>query len=57
MLGHLVSSVASPLGLQVATASMFPPMAPSLDAGTPGVSFSYKNTSSVGLGPHPYYLM
>lgn len=51
VLAHLVSPEASFFGLHMAAFLVFLQMALCLYAGTPGVSFSPKDTSSVGLGP------
>lgn len=49
----LVSSEASLLGMKMAALLLCFHLAFSL---APGV-FSYKDTSPIGLGPHPYYLI
>ena len=49
----LVSPEDSPLGVWVATFSLCSPMAFPLCAHILAVSSSYKDTSPVGLGPHP----
>lgn len=41
-------------GLQMTTSLHFPHMAFPLCMPIPGASSSYKDTSSIGLGPHPF---